>query len=121
MTKIKLCLRGIKLRQKAKFMLFYQPKKRVEIPKIEINNEKIECVVQLDFLGLILHKHLIWKIHVTKVTNKMSKTIGIIRKFKYLAIYNLQFTILIPPHLNDCFLAWGHGSKRIHKLQKSLF
>ena len=97
-------------------MLFYQPKKRIEIPKIEINNEKIECVVQLDFLGLILHKHLIWKIHVTKVANKMSKTIGINKKFKYLAIYNF----LIPPHLNDCFLAWGHGSKRIHKLQKRL-
>ena len=56
-------------------MLFYQPKKRLEIPKIEINNEKIKCVEQFDFLGLILHKHLIWKSHVIKVANKISKTI----------------------------------------------
>ena len=64
-------------------MLFYQPTKRLEIPKIEINNEKNECVEHFDFLGLILHKHLIWKSHVTKVANKISKTIGIIIKLKY--------------------------------------
>ena len=40
-------------------------------------------VEQFDFLGLILHKHLIWKRHVTKVANKISKTIGIINKLKY--------------------------------------
>ena len=87
-------------------MLFYQPKKRLEIPKIEINNEKIECVEQFDFLGLILH-------HVIRVANKISKTIGIINKLKYqlpqttlLTIYNS----LILPHLNYCLLAWGQDS-----------
>ena len=124
LDKIRLWLRANKLTlntQKSKFMLFYQPKKRLEIPKIEINNEKIECVEQFDFLGLILHKHLIWKSHVTKVANKISKTIGIVNKLKYqlpqttlLTIYNS----LILPHLNYCLLAWGHDSKRIHKLQK---
>ena len=107
--------------QKSKFMLFCQPKKRLEIPKIEINNEQIECVEQFDFLGLILHKHLIWKSHVTRVANKINKTIGIIIKLKYqipqttlLTIYNY----LILPHLSYCLLAWGHDSKRIYKLQK---
>ena len=41
--KIKLWLRANKLTlntQKSKFMLFYQLEKRLEIPKIEINNEK---------------------------------------------------------------------------------
>ena len=68
-----------------------------------------------------MHKHLILKSHVTKVANKISKTIGIINKLKYqlhqttlLTIYNS----LILPHLNYCLLAWGHDSKRIHKLQK---
>ena len=110
--------------QKSKFMLFYQPDKRLEIPKIETNNEKIECVEQFNFLGIILHKHLIWKSHVTKVVNTISKTIGIINKLKYqlpqttlLTIYNS----FILPHLNYCLLAWGHDSKRIHKLQKRLF
>ena len=127
LKKIRLWLKANKLNlntQKSKFMLFYQPKKRLEIPKIEINNEKIECVEQFDFLGLILHKHLIRKSHVTKVANKISITIGIIIKLKYqlpqttlLTIYNY----LIPPHLNYCLLAWGHDSKRIHNFQKRLF
>ena len=109
------------LTQKSKFMLFYQPNKRLAIPKIEINIEKIECVEQFNFLGLILHKHQIWKSHVTKVANTISKTIGIINKLKYqlpqttlLTVYNS----LILPDLNYCLLAWGHYSKRIHKLQK---
>ena len=60
---------------------------------------------------------------MTKVGNKISKTIGIINKLEYqlpqstlLIIYNS----LIIPHLNCCLglLAWGHDSKRIHKLQK---
>ena len=58
---------------------------------------------------------------MTKVANKISKTIGIINKLKYqlpqttlLTIYNS----LILPHLNYCLLAWGHDSKRIHKLQE---
>ena len=91
---------------------------------MEIKNEKIECVEQLDFLGLILHKHLIWKSRMTKVASKISETIGIINELKYqlpqttlLTTYNY----LILPHLNYCLLAWGHDSKRIHKLQKRLF
>ena len=84
-------------------MLFYQPNKRLAIPKIEINNEKIECVEQFNFLGLILHKLLIMKSHVTKVANTISKTIGISNKLKYqlpqttlLTVYNsLIFRILI--------------------------
>ena len=47
------------------FMLFHQTKKRLEILKIEINIEQIESVEQFDSLGLILHKHVIGKIHVT--------------------------------------------------------
>ena len=83
-------------------MLFYQLKIRLEIPKIKKNNEQIECVEQYDFLGLILQKHIIWKCHVTKVANKISKTIGIINKLKHqlpqttlLTIYNS----FILPHL----------------------
>ena len=105
-------------------MLFYQPKKRLELPKIEISNEQIECVEQFDFLGLILHKHLIWKSYVTQVANKISKTIGIINKLKYQLPQTTLLTIydsLILPHLIYCLLAWGHDSKRNHNCKKRLF
>ena len=66
LNKIRLWLRAIKLTlntQKLNFLAFYQPKKRLEISEIKINNEQIECV---DFLGFFLHKHLIWSISFLK-------------------------------------------------------
>ena len=62
---------------KSKFIAFYQPKKRLEIAKILINNELINCVEKNDFPGLFLHKHLNWECHVTKVPTKISETMGI--------------------------------------------
>ena len=79
LNKIRLLLRANKLNlytQKSKFMLFYQPKKRLEFPKKKRKNE------QIVFLALILHKHIIRKCHVTKVADKIYKTIGIIIKLK---------------------------------------
>ena len=44
---------------KSKFMLFYQPQKRVTIPKLKINNTLIKCVDEFNYyLGLIINKHL---------------------------------------------------------------
>ena len=78
LNKIRLLLRANKLNlytQKSKFMFFYQPKKRLEFPKIKKNE-------QIVFLAIILHKHIIRQSHVTKVANKIYKTIGIINKLK---------------------------------------
>ena len=58
---------------------------------------------------------------MTKVANKISKTIGIINKLKYQlrqTILLTLYTSLILPHPNYCLLAWELDSKRIHKLQK---
>ena len=63
--------------QKAKYMLFLKPQKRVVIPKLTINNTNIECVDEFNYLRLMLNKHLNWKQHITKIANTISKTIGI--------------------------------------------
>ena len=114
LKKITLWLRANKFTlntQKSRFMLFYQPKKRLEIPKIEINNEKIVCVEQFDFLRLILQKHLIWKSHVTKVANTISKTIGIINNLKYQVPQTTLLTIYNSLILNSLILVivYWHG------------
>ena len=48
-----------------------------------------------DFLVITLDKHLTWKSHVYKISNKISKTLGILNRLKFclpqnakLAIYN---------------------------------
>ena len=115
---------------KSKFMLFYQPQKRVTIQKFKINNTLIERVDECNYLGLIINKHLKWNSHVNKIGNKISQTIGVISKLKnlipqkhnwpvgpVLTIYNS----LIISHINYCILAWGHDSNRILKLKKKQF
>ena len=39
-------------------MLFYQPQRKVEIPKLKINDTEIIIVEEFDFLGITLDKHL---------------------------------------------------------------
>ena len=43
----------------------------------------IERVYVFNFLGLIMDEHLNWKSHVENISNKCSKTIGILNKLKY--------------------------------------
>ena len=42
----------------SKFMLFQSPNKVIDIPSIEINGTKVDCVDNFSFLGLLLDKHL---------------------------------------------------------------
>ena len=67
--------------------------------------------------------HLIWKSHVENISNKCSKTIGVLNKLKYvlpltveLILYNSCFIL---PHLNYGIMTWEYKScDRINKLQK---
>ena len=48
-------------------MVFHMPQKQVNITKINIENIEVECADEFNFLGLIIHKHLKWDSHITKV------------------------------------------------------
>ena len=52
-------------------MFFYQGQKRVRIPTIKINNTDLQCIDNLNFLGLPFNKHLGWADHVNKLLNKI--------------------------------------------------
>ena len=65
-----------------KFMIFHQPRKKITIPSLEINNTKLKCVNRFNFLGLEINAQLTWKDHVNKISNKIVKTLGIMNKLK---------------------------------------
>ena len=91
------------------------------IPEFLIDNEKICCVDELNFLGLTITKHLSWKKHIDKISNKISKIVGVLNKLKFIIPDQILLTInnsVILLHLNYCILAWGYDSKRLYKLQK---
>ena len=51
--------------------------------RVLINNREIEQVEETVFLGIILDENLSWRSQVAHVANKISKSIGIIRKSRF--------------------------------------
>ncbi len=61
-------------------MVFHSHKRKVESLQLMINNTEIERVQELNFLGLTVDEHLNWSSHINKISNKVSKNIGILNK-----------------------------------------
>ena len=107
--------------KKSKFMVFHTPKRKVVPPKLIINDENLECVEEFDLLGIVIDKHLTWKSHLNKISNKVSKVIGIMSKLRISVpqnILRIVYTSLVLPHLTYGLLIWGFEHHRLFKLQK---
>ena len=107
--------------KKTKYMLFHQPRKKVKILDIKIDDIKLDSVNEFCFLGIIFDQHLNWGNHVEKISSKISQTVGVMNKLKNTLPPNILQTIynsLVLPRLNYGILAWGHKFDRIFKLQK---
>ena len=106
--------------KKSKFMLFHMPQKSIQKPTINIGKSLLECVDCFIFLDIHFDKHLSWKEHIHTISNKITKTIGILNKLEHHILLNILLTIyndLILPHINYGILSWGFKSDRILKLQ----
>ena len=66
--------------KKTKAMAFHMPQKNIIQPNIQINGSNIEFVDNFVFLGITINYKLNWNSHINKVTNKISKTVGIYYK-----------------------------------------
>ena len=107
--------------KKTKYMMFHKHNKIVEHLDLHVNNNAIEKVDNFNFLGLHLNTRLTWHTHVSEISKKISRAVGIIKKMQWifpteilLAIYNA----LVLPHINYCILSWGADSNTIFILQK---
>ena len=102
-------------------MVFYMPQKQVNIPNIEIENIKIEFPDEFNFLGLPIHNHLKWDLHINKIASKILNIIGIMYWLKHMVPSEIILTIykgLIKPHILYGLKCWGFNQERILKLQK---
>ena len=89
-------------------MIFHTSKKKIihRLPNLLINKNPIENVHDFNFLGITLKEHMKWKSHTDKISNKLSRYIGI-----YI------YTLFIP-HLTYGILARGSDLNRLYKIQK---
>ena len=69
---------------KTKFMLFHYPQRKVDSLSLDlkINSTSIERVSEVNFSGLTLDECLNWKPHVQKISNKISRIIGVLCRLK---------------------------------------
>ena len=63
--------------KKSNFMVF-RPRQMRQTLDLSIQIDKIDCVKETVFLGVILDEHLLWKPHILSVSRKISKCICII-------------------------------------------
>ena len=63
---------------KTNFVIFHSPQKKIaEQIIIKFTKKKIQRKISVKFLGVLLDSNLRWKSHITELSKKLSRTIGI--------------------------------------------
>ena len=107
-------------KSKTKYMIFNFKERSRMIPlnlNLRIENEVVEQVEYTNFLGVVIDNRLSWDKHIASISNKISASIGVLRKLKPVLPSKTLFTLyrsLIHPHLSYCNLVWGRAYKRFY-------
>ena len=101
----------LSLNVKKKIMIFHHKQRNIEnlIPQLNLNEQIIERVTDFNFLGLTIDQHLTRNGHVQKISNKISRSLGIMCKLKRFLpqnILRILYNSLILPIYNT---AYCHG------------
>ena len=102
--------------KKTHVMLFTKNRSNCTEPTLNVSIGKtiVQTVTKTTFLGVVIDHKLIWKEHIQKLCNKMSKGIGLIKKVRYKlqrkTLINLYFTF-IQPYLMYCNVVWGNAAQ----------
>ena len=78
--------------------------------KITTDGHEINQVVKTKFLGVVIDNELNWKEHVSIISGKFSRSIGMIIKAKYSLNKDALMTLcysFIYPYLSYCNQVWG--------------
>ena len=99
----------LKLNSDKSHFICFSYRKNINMRPIKIGNGTINEVNSTKFLGLILDKNLNFKEHITHISNKCSKSIGILFKLNYFLptnILKMLYSSMILPYLNYGIEAW---------------
>jgi hypothetical protein len=99
--------------------------KNTIVNEVYLDKCKLTRVHEAKFLGITIDEHLTWKKHVSDVSKKCSRNIGVLNKVKsFLPTNNLHqlYCTLVLPYINYGILLWGNATKecinKIFRLQK---
>ena len=93
-------------------MFFHPRQKKINVNvALVLENIVSKQVTETKFLGVLIDHHLSWKPHISLVSKKISKSIGIITKARvYLSsktLLSLYYSRLVYPYLTYCNVAWS--------------
>ncbi len=102
--------------QKCTYMIFCNKKKNCDVHnlKIIISNHEIPKVDFTKFLGVYIDSRLSWKVHITEICKKISKSIGIISRLKSVfpdEILRTLYCTLILPYMSCGNIVWRNTSQ----------
>ena len=84
--------------------------RELTLPELKINNFKISKQSHGKFLGVIIDSELKFNLHISYISNKVSKSVGILHRLKsYLPVSNLKtlYFAFVYPYFIYCNLVWG--------------
>lgn len=94
--------------KKSSYMIFKRRNKCILHPRnpVFIANNALEHVSHAKFLGINIDDQLNWKRHISFVSNKIAKNIGVIRRIRHVLsskiLLNLYYTMIYP------FISYGN-------------
>lgn len=97
---------------KTKYLIFSY-RDYFELENILIDNKPISCVSSYKYLGCILDNNLTFKNHISNVSNKISKSLGVLYNIKNVlpqSIIRMLYFAMVQPYLIYCIIVWGNSS-----------
>ena len=100
-----------------------------EILDIETNDfVLLDQKTYIKYLGILIDSNLTWKYHISYLTSKISKTIGVIARLRHFVPSSTLLTLyrsLISPYLLYGITVWGQAPhiylNQIHVIQSVLY
>ena len=105
---------------KSQLILFKHPRTILKL-NISMNGNPVEQVTNFNFLGITIDQNLTWNDHISKISIKVARVIGIINKLKHIFPHQILRTLYnspIHPHFIYDLYIWGFPPKRLTILQK---
>lgn len=83
----------------------------LDVDNVKIDGVPIERVNNIEFLGVIIDKHLKWHKHIQYIKGKITKCIGIflnVRNKLHSSVLRTLYNTLILPYFSYCVTVWGN-------------
>ena len=113
---------------KTNFVIFHSPRTKLPEPiVIRFCRKRIQREKYVKFLGVLLDENLCWNYHISELSKKLSRTIGIFYKIRHFVPYEvlkLLYYSLFHSFLSYCIAVWGFTYKsyfqKLFVLQKKI-